>query len=160
MNKVEADVVLRKKGRSFDLFLKGKDQKLAEVAHYFLKKEDEVELECTFSKPKIYKSNRQLAYLWGILAPKFLAYLKDAGYTDVATKEKAIRKYAATSFGLTQDTVDVRTGAVKQITIRLSEASKDQMLFFIQNLFLFLLENGMEVMTSEEYFNEKKWTQI
>ena len=149
---VEGEVILVRKGMGVpEMHMIGMDHVLLQLRDNFFKEgQEKIVLECEFKLPKLYKTNKQLRYLFGILAPKFFAYLKDAGYS-VRSKDQAIRDIAAVTFGLVEDFVDPKTGEIKSIPIRISKATKEQMTNFIQELFLFLVENGIEVMSADEY---------
>lgn len=149
---VEGEVILVRKGMGVpEMHMIGMDHILLQLRDNFFKEgQEKILLDCEFTEPKVYKSNRQLRYLFGILAPKFFAFLKDAGYS-VRSKNQAIRDIAAVTFGLVEDVVNPINGDITSIPIRISKATKEQMNNFIQELFLFLVENGIEVMSADEY---------
>lgn len=155
--KVNADIKLEKKGRAITLAIFGMDAKLNELAYHFLGgKEGSIRLEGFFSEPRKYKTDPQLAYLFGVLAPLWKQNLENQGWI-VPSKEMAIEALKK-PYGFTVDIVNEKTGEVKEsVPKSIKTASVKEVRSFIDQLFMGLVQDGVEVMTPEEYKKGKKW---
>lgn len=151
---VTGHIELRKNG---DLVLKGHDAKVQELLNEFLKTGDHIDLAVTFSLlRKKSKTNAQLGYLYGHLAPLAYQFLREAGWFQINSKEAAI-SFLKEEIGLCEVTFNEFTGEEKKSLISLADATTKQMDNAIALLTVILLEAGFEVMSPDEYKRGKKW---
>lgn len=151
---IEAEVILKKNG---DLILRGYEAKVQELLDIFVKDKDEVYLKVRFDDTqKKTKTNSQLGYFMGHLAPMALSMLREWGWLQVKTKEAAI-SFLKAEIGLEETTFNEYDGTERIRLISLADADTTMMNNAINLLSVMLLEAGYTVMSPDEYKKGKKW---
>lgn len=150
---VQSDIILSKEGLS----MVGMESKLKELNDAFLKGKDKVYLKCTFAlKNKKSKTNSQLGYFMGHLAPLALSFLRESGWLQIKTKEDAIN-FLKEDIGLVETILNEYTGEQVKHLVSLSAIDQNELHEAINLLSALLTENGYTVMDPNEYKKEKKW---
>ncbi len=149
---VEADVILTSEG----LQMPGLESKLKELRQSFRWTQGkDIALKCVFSlRHKRFKSNSQLGYLMGHLAPLALQYLRDCGWFQIKTKEDAI-SFLKSEIGLSRSYFNDFTGEESVKLISLSQLTQDEMNESILMLSEILTSAGYDVMDPAEYKSHK-----
>ena len=142
------------KVRALDAFVEG-------IAEEFLSSANNNEEQVIIAVDRMRKDIRtlpQLAYLYGHLAPITYRLMRDWGWTvrskDDAITELKYRLNFTKTIELGSDDI------VRAIPLSLSfqaRTNRKRVNQFIDDVFFWLLENGGQPMTSEQYLKEKKW---
>lgn len=111
-------------------------------------------LEAQVHRPKKFKTNPQLGYLWGCLAPRLLKALRDMGW-NLPNKEAAV-DFIKDELNFVEELTNESTGEVRSRSRRsIAGASMEDVAVFIDNLVMFLtVDCQVTVPSPEEY---KKW---
>lgn len=153
--KVEAELKLYFHKGEITLGIVGKEWKLNELADTFNLFPDKViDLVASIEEKEEKKSDSQMGYYWGVIAPAARSYFSQLGW-NCRTKEKA------SDLLLEQlDYCDIlENNITKQrfvIPPSLSSFGVKKLGRYIEEAFTFLVSEGVVMMTAEEYKKIKK----
>lgn len=150
-------VLLNKNGRPV-LEIKGLVEKLKECSDtFYLRNNKEVELSIEITREKkIIRTDPQLGYLFGHLAPKLQSRLFDLGWLEITTKELAV-DFMKTPAGFVKTMINSNTGDTESTPMSLAIAEREEVSFFVQFIYMWLIDQGVPgVMSPDEYKQRKQ----
>lgn len=119
----------------------------------------EIELGVAFFELSVQMgTDKMLRYLWGHLAVVLLRFMQEGG-ESISSKYLAVEKMKR-PLGYTEDIL-LKDDKIAVVNLSLSNkggGSRAKKAQFIQDLRMFLLEQGCRVQTPDEYFKTKRIT--
>lgn len=143
----------RKATGGYKLDLSGKDLFLEQVSMKIGKGRKTVRVLMTL-KEDSDKSSAAMRYYRGVIIPMVaIPYFKKCG--DVAINNSTAHLRLKYIVGFTEEVVNVRTGEVQELPRSLSDANKDELSEFIEDVIHFLEDAGEFVPRPDEYYENQ-----
>lgn len=135
----------------------GLPEKLNELADtFYLRNNREVELAIEVTREKkIIRTDPQLGYLFGHLAPKLQSRLFDMGWIEITTKELAV-DFMKKPAGFVKTMINNTTGETESTPMSLAVAEREEVSFFVQYIYMWLIDQGVPGVMSPDEYKERK----